>query len=143
MVTAQSTQQLDTQEEPLEVEVVAQRYGWTFNYNGTAANTTQEYNATDNRLTNRGTLVIPANRTVRLSVTSTDWLHAVHVPALGLKQDAMPGQHNLIQTRVTETGTYQLYCAEYCGSGHSQMLGQVRVLPQDEYQDWVDEQQSS
>jgi cytochrome c oxidase subunit 2 len=143
MVTAQSTQQLDTEQEPVEVEVVAQRYGWTFNYNGTAANASQAYDAEENRLSNRGTLVIPANRTVKLSVTSKDWLHAVHVPALGLKQDAMPGQHNTIQTRVTETGTYQLYCAEYCGSGHSQMLGEVRVLPQDEYQDWVDEQQSS
>ncbi|NLV11118.1 cytochrome c oxidase subunit II [Halomicrobium sp. HM KBTZ05] len=142
MVTAQSTQQLDTSEEPLEVEVVAQKYAWTFNYNGTAANTSQEYSA-DNRLSNGGTLVLPANRTVRLSVTSTDWLHAFHVPGLALKQDAMPGQHNTIQTRVTETGTYQLYCAEYCGSGHSQMLGEVRVLPQDEYQNWVEDQQSS
>jgi len=142
MVTAQSSQQLDTNEEPVEVEVVAQKYFWTFNYNGTAANTSQEYSA-DNRLSTSGEMVIPADRTVRLSVTSTDWLHAVHVPALGLKQDAMPGQYNVIQTTVTETGTYQLYCAEYCGSGHSGMLGTVRVVPQDQYQNWVADQQTS
>jgi len=142
MVTAQSTQQLETNDQPVKVEVVAQKYFWTFNYNGTAANTSQEYSA-DNRLSTTGTLVIPADRTIRLSVTSKDWLHAFHVPGLGLKQDAMPGQHNVIKTSVNEEGTYQLYCAEYCGSGHSQMLGKVRVLPEDEYQDWVDEQQSS
>jgi cytochrome c oxidase subunit 2 len=142
MVTAQSTQQLESNEEPVTIEVVAQKYFWTFNYNGTAANTSQAYSA-DNRLSMTGTMVIPADRTVRLSVTSKDWLHAFHAPGLGLKQDAMPGQHNTIQTTVNEPGTYQLYCAEYCGSGHSQMLGQIRVLPEDEYQDWVDEQQSS
>jgi len=126
----------------LEVQVVAQKYYWTFNYNGTAANTSQQMSA-NNTLSTSGTLVIPADRPVRFSITSTDWLHAFHVPALGLKQDAMPGQHNTIQTKVTETGTYQLYCAEYCGSGHSQMLGKVRVVSQNEYQNWIDEQQSS
>jgi len=142
MVTAQSTQQIEDTQEPVTVEVVAQKYFWTFNYNGTVANTSQA-RSPDNRLSTTGELVIPANRTVRLSVTSKDWLHAVHVPGLGLKQDAMPGQHNVIQTNVTETGTYQLYCAEYCGSGHSGMLGTVRVVPQDEYQNWIADQQTS
>jgi len=142
MVTAQSSQELTTDQEPVEVEVVAQKYYWTFNYTGTAANTSQAVSS-NNTLSQSGTLVIPENRTVRFSVTSNDWLHAFHVPSLGLKQDAMPGQHNTIQTRATETGTYQLYCAEYCGSGHSQMLGQVRVVSEDEYQNWIDEQQSS
>jgi cytochrome c oxidase subunit 2 len=141
-VTAQASEDLTTDADPVEIEVVAQKYYWTFNYNGTAANTSQQMSA-NNTLSTSGTLVIPADRPVRFSITSTDWLHAFHVPALGLKQDAMPGQHNTIQTKVTETGTYQLYCAEYCGSGHSQMLGKVRVVSQNEYQNWIDEQQSS
>jgi cytochrome c oxidase subunit 2 len=62
---------------------------------------------------------------------------------LGLKSDAFPGQHNTIRTVASSPGTYQLYCAEYCGSGHSQMLGTVEVLPQDEYDQWLESQQGN
>jgi cytochrome c oxidase subunit 2 len=110
----------------VEVDVIAQTYVWNFEY-------------PDSGATSTNTLVLPVNETVRLNVTSTDWLHSFHVPDLGLKQDAFPGQSNVITTRVTETGTYQLYCAEYCGSGHSKMLGTVEVVPQDEYEQWVAE----
>ena len=63
--------------------------------------------------------------------------NAFHVPAMGLKSDAFPGRSNYIKTRPTETGNYQLYCAEYCGVGHSGMLGTVEVKSQDEYQQWL------
>jgi cytochrome c oxidase subunit 2 len=140
-VTAQSAQEVETQGDPLTVEVEGQRYVWNFNYNGTQANLSQPAGP-DNRVSSSGTLVVPANRTIRFSVTSTDWLHAFHVPALGLKQDAFPGQHNVIQTYITEQGSYQLYCAEYCGSGHSDMLGTVEVRSQEGYQDWLEQQQT-
>ncbi|MFD1587564.1 cytochrome c oxidase subunit II [Halorientalis brevis] len=81
-----------------------------------------------------GTMMMPTNRDVEINITSRDWLHSFHVPGLGLKQDAFPGEWNTIKTRATETGQHQLYCAEYCGSGHSQMLGNVTVVSQDEYQ---------
>jgi cytochrome c oxidase subunit 2 len=129
-VSAESNQQLDTDQEPMEVKVYGQRYNWEFHYPEQDINTTN-------------TVVIPADREVELNITSRDWLHAVHVPGLGLKQDAFPGQWNSINTRATETGEYQLYCAEYCGSGHSKMLGSVEVKSQEEFQTWVDEQQSS
>jgi cytochrome c oxidase subunit 2 len=76
-------------------------------------------------------------------VTSSDWIHAFHAPGLGLKADALPEHHNMIRTKISETGTYQLYCAEYCGVGHSEMLGQIEVVSEDEYESWLDEQQSS
>ncbi len=141
-VTATGDQQIESEQDPVELQVVGQRYSWTFNYNGTAANTSQELSE-DNRLSTTNTMVIPVDRPIVMEVTSTDWIHAYHVPGLGLKQDAMPGHHNVIKTEATETGTYQLYCAEYCGVGHSQMLGTVEVVSQEEYDDWVDEQQSS
>jgi len=141
-VTATSADQIETEQDPVEVQVVAQRYGWTFNYNDTAANASQPAGP-DNRLSTSNTLVIPVNRTIELQITSTDWIHAFHVPDMGLKQDAIPGQHNVIRTKALETDTYQLYCAEYCGVGHSQMLGEVEVVSQDEYQNWLDERQSS
>ena len=141
-VTATGDQQIQTDQEPVEVEVIGQRYSWTYNYNGTVANTSQAPSP-DNRITSGGTLVLPANRPIVLRITSADWLHAFHAPGLGLKQDAVPGHYNVIQTKITETGSYQLYCAEYCGVGHSQMLGTIQVVPQDEYQNWLDEQQTS
>jgi len=114
-------------QDAVEVEVVGQKYLWNFNYEGENVSTT-------------GTLVLPKGQDVYLNITSTDWLHAFHVPDLGLKQDAIPGQHNTIKTKVTSAGTYQLYCAEYCGVGHSKMLGEVEVVSQAEYQEWLEEQ---
>lgn len=135
-VTAESTNDAALQEEtPEHIQVEAYRYGWTFQYNGSSF----EEEAAVSSATN---LKLPANKDVRIRVTSQDWLHAFHVPSLGLKADAFPDQYNYLQTRVTETGTYQLYCAEYCGSGHSKMLGTVEVMPQDEYEEWLEEQQS-
>jgi len=122
--------ELQPSEEAVEVEVVGQKYLWNFNYQGENVSTT-------------GTLVLPEGQDVYLNITSTDWLHAFHVPELGLKQDALPGQHNMIKTKITSTGNYQLYCAEYCGVGHSKMLGEIEVVSQQEYQDWLDEQQGN
>ena len=119
----------------VQIEVVAQKYFWTYNYqteNGTVSGSSTAGEA----------LKIPANRPVYLHITSTDWLHAFHVPDLGLKVDAFPGQYNTIKTVAYEQGSYQLYCAEYCGVGHSGMLGQVDVVSSEEYEEYVDSKQS-
>ena len=86
---------------------------------------------------NTNTLVMPKGQNIRLNITSRDWLHAFHVPDMGLKQDALPGQSNSIVTKPTSTGEYQLYCAEYCGVGHSGMLGSVEVKSQSNYNSWL------
>ena len=113
-----------------EVTVVGQQFFWTFKY-------------PEENVTSQGTLVLPANRTVALNITSKDVIHAVHIPELGLKQDAVPGQYNRLQTTPTSQGTYQLYCAEYCGVGHSQMTATVKVVSYDEYQQWLEDQKQS
>jgi cytochrome c oxidase subunit 2 len=136
-VTAESTNTADIQGEEVEhIEVQAYRYGWTMYYNGSSFDQPTQ-------VTTTGELKLPADKVVNLRVTSRDWLHAFHVPSLGLKADAFPGQYNYLRTVPTETGTYQLYCAEYCGSGHSQMLGTVDVVPQDEYDQWLTEQRNA
>jgi cytochrome c oxidase subunit 2 len=117
-------------EEVMEVQVTAQKYNWQFYY-------------PEQDVTNANTLVIPADRPVRLNITSQDWLHAFHVPSMGLKSDAFPGQSNYILTKATDTGEHQLYCAEYCGAGHSQMLGTVEVRGQEGFQTWMSEQSGS
>ena len=121
----------------VEIEVVAEKYFWTFNY------PEETVNGNESRyVSNTNTLVMPANTTVYFHITSTDWLHAFHVPKLALKQDAFPEKYNTISTEAYKTGTYQLYCAEYCGVGHSAMLGKIEVVSQQEYQSWLDEQKA-
>jgi cytochrome c oxidase subunit 2 len=88
------------------------------------------------------TVVIPADEDVYFNITSSDVLHAFHVPELGLKQDAMPGQSHVIKTVALEEGTYQGYCAEFCGVAHSQMYFEIQVVSQDEYQQFLEEQGS-
>ena len=118
------------EENAVEVEAIAYQWGWTFHYPEADINSS-------------GVLTVPNGTDVYIHTTSTDVIHAVHVPELGLKQDAIPGQYNTIKTKATEPGTYQLYCAEYCGSGHSGMLANMTVMPEGEYQAWLDEQTSS
>jgi cytochrome c oxidase subunit 2 len=88
------------------------------------------------------TVVIPAGQDVYFNITSSDVIHAFHVPELGLKQDAMPGQSNVIKTVALEEGTYQGYCAEFCGVAHSEMYFEIQVVSQEEYQEYLDEQKS-
>lgn len=124
--------QVPSEENAVQIEVVARKYSWTFNYI-----------QADGDVTSTGTLVIPENKPVYLHIISVDWLHSFHAPKLGLKQDAFPGQYNTIKTKATKPGTYQLYCAEYCGTGHSSMLGTIEVKSQEDYQKWLKKQQQS
>jgi cytochrome c oxidase subunit 2 len=118
-------------EDPVVVQAEAYQWGWEMSYPEAGNFTT-------------GTeIVIPADRRVQIQVTSRDVIHGFHAPELGLKQDAMPGQVNTISTVPYEEGTYQGYCSEYCGVSHSQMYFSIEVVSQEEYHDWLDEQQSA
>ncbi|MFB6129432.1 MAG: cytochrome c oxidase subunit II [Salinigranum sp.] len=88
-------------------------------------------------------IVVPKGEPVYFKITSADVIHSFHVPKLGLKQDAMPGAVHTIRTVPYETGTYQGYCAEFCGVGHSQMYFSVKVVSQDQYQKFVQQNQKS
>ena len=120
-----------TQGEPVVVHAEAYQWGWEMSYpeSGNFSTGTE--------------IVVPKDRPVHIQVTSRDVIHGFHVPKLALKTDAMPGQVNTIKTVAYEEGTYQGYCTEYCGVAHSQMYFTVEVVSQDEYQQWLDEQQSS
>ncbi len=106
----------------VEIEVVAEQFHYTVRYPeaGVAREPAE-------------VIYVPANRPVYVETTSTDVIHSVHVPELGLKQDALPGQWNVVHTRATDTGDYRLYCAEFCGASHSRMQATVRVVPPDRY----------
>jgi cytochrome c oxidase subunit II len=82
-------------------------------------------------------LRVPAGRPVRLLITSRDVIHSFFVPALRLKQDALPGRYTEVWFQADAPGSYEIFCAEYCGLSHSAMLGQLVVLPAPEFDAWM------
>ena len=83
-------------------------------------------------------LVVPVDRKVRIITTATDVIHAWMVPALGVKQDAIPGFVRDTWFRAEKTGDYYGQCAELCGKEHAYMPIHVKVLSQSDYAAWVD-----
>lgn len=83
------------------------------------------------------TLHIPVDVPVKLIMTSEDVIHSFFVPAFRTKQDVVPGRYTTTWFQATKVGTYHLFCAEYCGTGHSQMIGQVIVMEQADYESWL------
>lgn len=82
-------------------------------------------------------LVVPVNQPVKLVMTSTDVLHSFFVPAMRVKQDVVPGKYSYLTFTPVKTGSYDIFCAEYCGTKHSMMLAKVKVVPVDEFNQWV------
>lgn len=82
-------------------------------------------------------LHVPLGQPVRLLMTSQDAIHSFYVPAFRLKQDVLPGRYTGLWFTATQLGEFRLFCAEYCGSEHSQMLGRVVVMPPADYARWL------
>jgi cytochrome c oxidase subunit 2 len=82
-------------------------------------------------------LHLPLNRRIKLTMTSEDVLHAYFIPAFRTKADVLPGRYTTIWFETTKTGVFHLFCAEYCGSYHSGMIGKVTVLEPAAYQSWL------
>lgn len=83
-------------------------------------------------------LTLPAGRLVKVSLISQDVIHAFSIPAFRVKRDAVPGRYNAMYFTPTKPGEYHLFCTEYCGTKHSEMIGKVIVLPEDEFQAWLE-----
>jgi cytochrome c oxidase subunit II len=82
-------------------------------------------------------LHVPVGRNIRLIATSEDVIHDVFVPAFRVKADVIPGRYVTLWFRPTKAGRYHLFCAEYCGTKHSGMTGEVIVMERTEYQAWL------
>jgi cytochrome c oxidase subunit 2 len=82
-------------------------------------------------------LHVPLGRDVKLIATSEDVIHDVFVPAFRIKADVIPGRYVSLWFRATRPGRYHLFCAEYCGTKHSGMTGEVIVMEPAEYQAWL------
>jgi cytochrome c oxidase subunit II len=114
----------------LVVNVTGQQFSWRFNYPEDGKVRVNE-------------LVLPQGRQVLFRVKTDDVIHDFWVPEFRLKTDAVPGLTTHIRTTPTRTGTFHVVCAELCGIGHSTMRQSVTVLPADEFDGWLaDEQQA-
>ncbi len=106
----------------LPVAVSAEQWAWSFRY--ASGKTAPE-------------LRVPLGRPVVLLMTSRDVIHSLYIPAFRVKEDVVPGMETRLWFEATRLGTYRLFCAEYCGHGHSAMLTQVVVMPPEEFEAWV------
>lgn len=107
-----------------EVNVIGQQWSWDFQY------------ANGKRFKNE--LHIPANTPIKLIMTSSDVLHSFYIPAFRLKRDVIPGTYQYLAFTANMPGEYDIYCAEYCGLDHSQMLGKVIVMDPAVFAHWED-----
>ena len=82
-------------------------------------------------------LHLPVGRPVKLIMTSEDVIHNFSIPAMRVKADVIPGRFVQIWFEPSRPGTYQIFCAEYCGTQHSGMIGQVVVMDASAYQTWL------
>ena len=106
-----------------EVYVVAKQWMWKLEH----AEGQREINE----------LHVPIGRDVKLIMTSQDVIHSFYVPAFRMKQDVLPGRYTVAWFRATKPGIYHLFCAEYCGTQHSGMIGSIVVQEPAQYEAWM------
>jgi cytochrome c oxidase subunit 2 len=82
-------------------------------------------------------LHVPVGRDVKMIMTSQDVIHSFYVPAFRIKQDVLPGRYTTAWFRATKPGRYHVFCAEYCGTSHSGMIGDVVVMEPAQYEAWL------
>jgi cytochrome c oxidase subunit 2 len=141
----------------LPVEVTAQQFAWNIRYPGPDG----QFGRTDPKLINdalsefigldqkdpassddivaQNIMAVPVNRPVRLILRSKDVTHSFFVPQLRVKQDAVPGLAITVHFTATQTGEYEIACAELCGMQHYMMRGRLLVMEQAEYENWLRE----
>ena len=107
----------------LEVHVYGQMWNWTFVYKN-GRKTVNEFR-------------VPVNRPVKLIMTSKDVLHSFFIPSFRVKQDVVPGIYTSLWFQANRKGKFHVFCAEFCGTGHSKMLARVHVVSLKEWEDWL------
>lgn len=82
-------------------------------------------------------LHVPVNRPVKITLASEDVIHSFFIPAFRIKHDVVPGRYDTMWFTATKPGRYHIFCAEYCGTEHSGMVGWVTVMKEDDYENWL------
>jgi len=115
---------------PLNVNVTARQFAWTFSYPGQGNLTSAQ-------------LRLPVGRSVELHLMALDVIHSFWVPEFGQKQDALPGQDTKLVITPTKTGTYPVICTELCGLGHALMRTSAIVMQPTAFAAWVEQQRNA
>jgi cytochrome c oxidase subunit 2 len=106
-----------------DINVTAGQFSWEFRY-------------PDGRVF-VNELHVPVGRPVKLIMTSRDVIHSFFVPDFRVKQDVLPGRYTYLYLHPDRQGTYDIFCAEYCGVGHSSMRAKLVVMPAEAYAAWA------
>ncbi len=106
----------------LAIDVTARQWSWLFEYtNGKQSDV----------------LYVPLGKPVKLVLTSADVIHSLFIPAFRIKEDCVPGMKTHLWFTADETGSYDLFCTEYCGLGHSHMRSKVNVVSAENFARWL------
>jgi cytochrome c oxidase subunit II len=106
----------------MDIRVKARKWAWEFHYpNGKV----------------RNDLLVPVGKPVRLVMTSQDVIHSFFVPDFRIKQDVVPGRYSTVWFQATHEGVDQIFCTEYCGLSHSDMLAKVNVVSEKAFNDEI------
>lgn len=110
----------------LEVHVFGKQWAWEFEYKS--------------GVKTGNTLVVPVNKDVKLIMTAKDVLHSFYIPSFRIKQDVIPGRYTALWFNANKLGEFHVFCAEFCGTQHSGMIATLKVVPQAEYDAWLEEE---
>ncbi|MDH5832721.1 cytochrome c oxidase subunit II [Luteimonas kalidii] len=152
--TAKLVAMYDTRESEMTIKVTGIQWMWKYEYLGEGVELTSRLDRESDRLRQSGErpdaaanphyllevdneLVVPTDTKIRFVITADDVIHAWWVPALGWKQDAIPGLINEAWTEILEPGVYRGQCAELCGKDHGFMPIVVRAVPRAEFDTWL------
>jgi cytochrome c oxidase subunit II len=119
---------------PTTVEVTGRQFEWRLRYpgkDGKFGTPDDVYHVND--------LHVPVNEEILVSLKTQDVLHDFFLPNLRVKQDAVPGMAIPVWFKATDTGTFDLVCAELCGWGHYKMKGRLTVQTREQYDEWLSE----
>jgi cytochrome c oxidase subunit II len=108
----------------IEIKVYAQQFSWIIEY----SNGKQVENE----------MVVPVRKPVKLNITSIDVIHSLYLPSYRVKIDAVNGMNTYAWFFPDKEGEYYFFCAEYCGVGHSDMSGVLKVVPEEQYVKWLE-----
>lgn len=112
----------DVPEDAMVIEVTAQMWKWSFKYpNGVQSDT----------------LYVPLKKDIRLNLNSLDVNHSFFIPAFRVKKDVIPNKNNYVWFNASEAGSYDIACAEYCGLNHWNMYTKVVVIPEQNFNFWL------
>lgn len=110
-------------DDAIPITVYGQMWSWSYKYE-------------NGKISDK--LVVPLDKAVRLDLVSRDVIHSFYIPAFRIKEDVVPGVNNFMWFIAQEEGSYNVFCAEYCGDRHAYMLSTVEVIPETEYLAWLD-----